>query len=77
MKSKVVFDLSGVVGPAARTVEEQNTEVVAAQVNAGLQTSRAAADDDAVEEFSAVYFTCFFDRPSLSVSLSCSFFGAL
>ncbi len=38
-----------VVGPASGTVEEQDAEVVATEVDASLQAPRASPDDDAVE----------------------------
>lgn len=47
--AQVVLDVLRVVGPPSGTVEEQDAEVVAAEVDAGLQAPRARPDDDAVE----------------------------
>ncbi len=47
--AEVVLDVLRVVGPPPGTVEEQDAEVAAAEVDTGLQAPRASPDDDAVE----------------------------
>ena len=65
--AEVVLDMLGMVGPSAGTVKEQDAEVVAAKVDAGLQASRPSTDNNAVEEFPAFYFVCSFHYSALSI----------
>jgi hypothetical protein len=53
-------------GPPSGSVEQQDAEVVPAQVDAGLQSARARTNDYTVKEFPAAYAACLFQSPSFS-----------
>ncbi len=62
--SQVVLNMLGVMGTPPGTMEEQYPEVVAGEVYAGLQASRAGAYDDAVEGRLRDYSTFLFQGSS-------------
>jgi hypothetical protein len=49
--AEIVLNVLGVPGSSPGTVEEQDTKVIAPEVNTGLQATRTCPDDNAVEEF--------------------------
>src|SRR3990172_2026201 len=66
-KAEVVLDVFRVTGPPPGSVEQYNAEVVAAEVDAGLQAPRPRPDDDAVKEcLAACAFRLFHSPPPLS-----------